>query len=95
MNPFDQRWQQATLHARNAQPQTDDTAPFGFATRVIAHWPAPETTALLWQTLALRMLGAMTSLLLVLVVLGTLIGDDRPTLQIGLEDTVGDLFWIQ
>ena len=92
MKPFDERWQHAARLAHSTQPPNDDAAPFGFATRVVANWPAPES---LWQPLALRMLGAMTALLVLLVVVGTLTDGDGSPLQLPLEDTVGELFWLQ
>lgn len=95
MNPFDQRWQTAAKLAREAEPPRDDSAPFGFATRIVAQWPAPENTALLWQRLLARTLGVMTAVLIIVATFVEVVDRDREPLRLSVEDTVGDLFCLQ
>ena len=95
MNPFDQRWLNAAKLAHQAEPPRDDSAPFGFATRVVAQWPAPENTALLWQRLLARTLGVMTAVLIIVATFVEVVDRDREPLRLPVEDTVGDLFCLQ
>lgn len=96
MNDFDHRWKIAAAAARSAPEQRDDTAPFGFATRVAAQafTKAPATDSLIWQRLGLRVFSAMTLVLLALAAVNAFVGNDGDSLQPPVEDTVAETFWI-
>ena len=95
MNDFEHRWQMGVEAARRAETAQSEEAPLGFATRVIARWQAhPEPSlALLWQRLALRVLGAMALVLLTLAAYGALSMDSDAPLQPPVENAVADSFW--
>ena len=96
MNEFEERWKQGVKAARFAASETQsDAAPFGFATRVVAHWQAhPEPpVSVLWQHLALRVLGAMALILISLAAYDALsMGND--SLQPPVENAVADSAWL-
>lgn len=98
MNEFEERWKQGVQAARGAESAStpaSDAAPFGFATRVVAHWQAhPEPpVSVLWQRLALRVLGAMALILLSLAAYDVLsMGND--SLQPPVENAVADSAWL-
>jgi hypothetical protein len=91
MNEFEDRWMQGVKAARQATPAASDEAPFGFATRVIAQWQSqPEPSLnLLWQGIALRVLGAMAIILLSLAAYDALSMGDS-SVQPPVENAVGD-----
>jgi hypothetical protein len=98
MNEFEERWKQGVNAARSAESasaQPSDEAPLGFATRVVAHWQAhPEPpVSVLWQRLALRVLGAMALILISLAAYDALsTGND--SLQPPVENAVADSAWL-
>ena len=100
MNEFEERWKQGVKTARGAEPAStpapaSDEAPFGFATRVVAQWQAhPEPPmSLLWQRLALRVLGAMALILISLAAYDAFsMGND--SLQPPVENAVADSAWL-
>lgn len=66
MNKYDQAWQRLAAAARRAAPAGDESAPYGFSTRVVAHAfgeerPAPS----LFAQLSLR--AAVAACLLAIV----------------------------
>ena len=97
MNEFDHRWQIGLKAARRAaSAPSDEDAPLGFATRVVAQWQAhPEPSlALLWQRLALRVLGAMALILLTLAAYDALSMASDTSLQPPVENAVADSAWL-
>src|SRR5882724_11681539 len=95
MNEFEHRWKMGLEAARLAAAAQSDEAPLGFATRVIAHWQAqPEPPlALLWQRLALRVLGAMALVLLTLAAYGAFSLEGDAPLHPPVENAVADEVW--
>jgi hypothetical protein len=97
MNEFEERWQKGLAAVRRAPAAApSEEAPLGFATRVVAHWQShPEPAlALLWQRLALRVLGAMALVLLSLAAYDALsMGGDAP-LPPPVENAVADSAWL-
>ena len=83
MTPLDRLFQSA----RGAAPRRDESAPFGFATRVVAAWnvqPAPSSLALL----TLRAIGFASVLLLSAAVSNAWPGGDLPALDPDIVDAV-------
>ena len=95
MNAFESRWKQLSRTAQEAAESSDDAAPFGFASRVVAHWPPRENVHLVWQTLVFRTLGAMTALLLVVLVTTAATSSASSPLNLEWEETVADALWLQ
>lgn len=96
MNEFERRWKSGTEAARHATPAHSEDAPFGFATRVVARWHSrPEPSlAVLWQQLALRVLGSMAVVLVGLAAYGALSSVSDSPLQPPVENAVADSFWL-
>ncbi len=96
MNDFESRWKMGLAAARQASPAPSADAPLGFATRVVALWQAhPEPSlAMLWQWLALRVLGVMTLILLTLAAYGALSSTSEASLEPPVENAVGDSLWL-
>ena len=96
MNEFERRWKLAVGAARTGTSDPPDEAPFGFATRVIAQWPAkPELSLVtLWQRLAVRVLAVMTLILLGLAAYGALSTGGDPPFEPSVENAVADSFWL-
>lgn len=96
MNEFEHRWRMGVKSAQSAQPVQGDEAPFGFAARVVARWPLNEETSLtlLWQGLALRVLGVMALILLSLAAYGAVSSTGDAPLQPPVENAVADSFWL-
>jgi hypothetical protein len=97
MNEFENRWQTGVKAARGAAPaSSDDEAPLGFATRVVAHWQAqPEPPlAMIWQRLALRVLGAMALILISLAAYDAISMSGDSSLQPPVENAVADSAWL-
>ena len=98
MNQFEERWKKGVNAARLAASTSEvpsDEAPLGFATRVVAHWQAhPEPSlSVLWQRLALRVLGAMALILISLAAYDALsMGSD--SLPPPVENAVADSAWL-
>jgi anti-sigma-K factor RskA len=94
MKDFDARWQECAKRARQA-PAREDTAPFGFASRVVARaFPIKglSQVEVFWH-LALRMLtGAVAVMILCMAMELPHLRGPRP-LEIGVEDTVAQLVW--
>lgn len=98
MNEFEERWKQGVKAARSAasaSAQLADEAPFGFATRVVAQWQAhPEPpVSVLWQRIALRVLGAMALILISLAAYDA-ISMNNDSLQPPVENAVADSAWL-
>jgi hypothetical protein len=93
---FDERWKIAAAAAQRATKETSMEMPFGFATRVVAHWPAQAapSVAWLWQKLALRVLGAVLLVLVTLAALEFTDNGDRESWRPEISDTVGESFWM-
>ena len=92
MNEFERRWKLGAEAARRGRPPLSDEAPFGFAARVVARWQAqPEPSlAVLWQRVALRVLGTMTLVLLILVTYGTISARNDEWARPEIENAVAD-----
>lgn len=95
MNDFDRRWRAGVALARRATGAPAE-APAGFASRVLARRPSPESASLAdaWFRLGLR---ALAGALAVLAVMAMLEWHDasRPTLRFPhVEHAVGQVFWI-
>lgn len=94
MSDFDARWQECAARARHA-PKREDTAPFGFAGRVVARVFARQepSQAEVFGLLAFRMLAGAGALLILCAVLeAPHLRGSRP-LETGVEDTVAQLVW--
>ena len=93
---FDPRWKIAAAAARRAQPDAPAEMPPGFATRVIAHWQAQPAAslALLWQALALRLLGALALVLAMLAALDFADSRGREAWRPEIGDAVSESFWL-
>jgi len=91
----DPRWEKLTTAARSAEPR-DETAPFGFATRVVAHWRAlpPPSLAALWHRLTLRAIGLALAILLAGLAANLFLVENE-TLNPGVADEIGEAFWLQ
>ena len=96
MNEFERRWNKGVQAARSMATPTADEAPLGFATRVVACWPAqPETSMVaMWQSFALRVLGVMAVVLLSLSAYGALSLPKDTPLQPPVENAVADAVWL-
>ncbi len=92
MNEFQRRWKLGTEMARNASTDLPGDAPFGFAARVVAcsQMQAAPSLAALWQSLALRALGAVTVLLVILVTYGTITASHDEFARPEIESAVAD-----
>ena len=92
---FDERWKIAAAAAQRANKENPVAMPFGFATRVVARWPAqPVSMVWLWQKLALRVLGAVLIVLVTLAALDFTDNRDRDSWRPEISDTVGESFWM-
>jgi hypothetical protein len=94
MTSFDARWQRCATRARQAAPR-DESAPFGFATRIAARAFAGQSQSpeIVWQYLGLRLLaGALGALVLAAAIEAPHLRDTRP-LEPGVADTVAQLVW--
>ncbi len=94
MNEFERRWKLGAAAVRGHERSPRDEAPFGFAARVAAQWQArPEPPlAALWQHLVLRVLGAMTLVLVILATYGTISSHDDEFARPEIESAVADSF---
>jgi len=94
MKDFDPKWQACAGRARGAT-RPDETAPFGFAQRVVARAFSTETQPLefAWERQAARWLaGAVVVLVLCAVIELPHLRDARP-LEPGIENAVAQLVW--
>lgn len=96
MNDFDSKWQTCAARARQAPPR-DNSAPFGFATRVMALAARPRDrfapAEVVWQRLSWRWLAAVLVLLALCAAMeGPHLRDSNP-LQPGVENAVAELIW--
>ncbi len=94
MTDFDSKWQRCVARAREASPR-DESAPFGFATRVVAARCAPAGSALesVWRRLALGWLACAMAGLAVCAILELPHLRDASPFSPGVEDTVAQLAW--
>ena len=92
MNEFERRWKRAAV-ARSAESMPADSAPFGFATRVVATWRAQPSLATIWQRLALRFCTGLAIVVAVLASAHALSAGDADVLRPDIEKTVDELFW--
>lgn len=96
MNEFDQRWQELTARARRVpSPADDDTAPAGFATRVLAHRPTPAAGGAedLWLRWLRPSLVTMAALAVVLTGLEVRASRAPALPRPGIENTVAQVLW--
>ncbi len=91
MNEFERRWKLAAAHS--AETAGADSAPFGFATRVVAKWRAQPSLATVWQRLALRFCTALAILVAVIASLQSLTANDADGFRPDIETAVDELFW--
>ena len=91
---FNRRWKLAAAHA--APPDAPTEMPPGFATRVLAHWRAQTipSPAALWHFLALRVLGALALVLVLLAALDFTDARGREAWRPDLGDAVSECFWM-
>ena len=92
MNEFKRRWKLGAEVVRGDDDASPVEAPFGFSARVVAQWktqPAP-TLAALWQSLALRALGAVTLVLVILVTYGVFSTSHEEFARPEIESAVAD-----
>ena len=94
MTSFDSKWQQCAARARQAAPR-DESAPFGFATRIAARafTTQPQSLERVWQHLALRLLAGALGVLLVVAAIEVPHMRDTHPLEPGVADTVAQLVW--
>jgi hypothetical protein len=97
MTDFDSRWKHLARTAHEAADrETNESAPYGFATRVVA---LREKAALnyrlsllaLWHRLTLRAVGIALVLVILTVVLNASGDDDK--LSPPIADSMADAFW--
>jgi hypothetical protein len=99
MNDFHTRWQRLTHAARDGVSEPVDSAPFGFATRVLSlrrtagAGPAASLVST-WQRLTVRALGIA---ILVVLLCATLnfVAEDDDSLSPPIADSMADAFWLQ
>lgn len=94
MKNFEAHWQTLAGKARQAAGR-DESAPFGFATRVLAQsrFPADSVREDIWGRLIVRFLGVAVP---VLVLCAALEGPHlrrAPSLESGVENTVAEILW--
>ena len=87
---FARRWK---IAARAYEPAPEESAPFGFATRVVAKWRAQPALATVWQRIALRFCTALAILVAVLASCNALTANDADGFRPEIETTVDELFW--
>jgi hypothetical protein len=94
MNEFDVKWQTCVRRARETQPRPPETAPFGFAARVVA-LAKPECVGagLFWPELTWRAFGAVAVLLAVCAAMELPYVRDTKPMDPGIENTVAQLVW--
>jgi hypothetical protein len=97
MREFDAKWKTCVARAREGRVK-ECSAPFGFATRVLAASAVrrlDETYSLenVWQQLTMRSLGGIALLLLACALLEVPHLRDRKPLDPGIENTVAQLVW--
>ena len=94
MKDFDTKWQACAAQARQAV-RRDETAPFGFATRVAAQASQPGTrpSELAWDRLAARWLAGAVAVLVVCAVVELPHFRDAQPLEPGIENAVAQLVW--
>ena len=91
MNRFDHQWQKLTALARSA-PVAPGTAPYGFATRVVAQAAAPATgLTAVFERFALRglMVAAALGVAAIAFNYTSLLSDQSE--DYGSADTVGEM----
>ena len=96
MSDFETKWKACVARAKDA-PGRNETAPFGFASRVAAAAAAQRSDVMsleaVWQRLTLRSLGVVGALLVLCAVLELPQWRDRSPFETQIEDTVGQLVW--
>jgi hypothetical protein len=93
MNDFEKRWQ-STVDAARCAPSRDDTAPFGFAGRVVAlRRSASSSSAFtLWWKLTWRAIGFAALLLVGSAAMNW--SSDESALEPAIADSMSDLLWL-
>lgn len=96
MNEFDRRWKLGAEAARRAAAALPDEAPFGFATRVVAHWRAAGAPPLatLWQQFSLRVLGGVALAAVLIAAAHLAFGTDGDSFTPDVASTVSEMFWM-
>lgn len=94
MNDFEIRWQSAVDAARQAPPR-EETAPFGFASRVAAlrHKAASSSAFLLWWKFTWRAICVATLVLVASAALNWSASNDA-ALDPAIADSMNDLLWL-
>lgn len=94
MNPHHEAWPRLTVIARRARDERDDTAPYGFATRVAALGLAVRTLPsprLLLEKFALRGLFAAGALSVAAVAYGFTSGSSEAEFDVLAVDIVSEV----
>ncbi len=96
MNEFDLRWKLGAEAARRAAAALPEDAPFGFATRVVAHWRAAGAPPLatLWQQFSLRVLGGVALAAALVAAVHLAFAADADSFTPDVAGTVSELFWM-
>lgn len=95
MKDFDMKWQACAACARQAA-RHDETAPFGFTTRVAAQasqQPGTRPSELAWDRLAARWLAGAVAVLVVCAAVELPHFRDAQPLEPGIENAVAQLVW--
>jgi hypothetical protein len=94
MNDFDTRWQSALDAARRATTR-DETAPFGFASRVVPlrHSAPAASNFLLWWKLTWRAIGVAAVVLVASAAMNWSASNDS-VLDPAIADSMNDLLWL-
>lgn len=94
MKDFDAKWQELAAQARRASGR-EESAPFGFATRVLARLEEPSRPSggEIWGRLTLRLLSVALPVLLLCAILEVPHLRHSPSLESGVENTVAQILW--
>lgn len=94
MKDFDRKWQACAAHSRQAT-RRDESAPFGFATRVaaLASQPGTMPSEFAWNRLTARWLAGTVAVLVVCAVMEWPHLRDSHPLEPGIENTIAQLVW--
>jgi hypothetical protein len=91
MKNFDEKWRALAARARQAAP-LEETAPLGFATRVVAAglWPGRDSV---WGPWALRAVWGAAAALVICAALDAPYLRSANVFDCGLEDSITRIIW--
>ncbi len=96
MTNFDRNWQVCAARARE-NARADESAPFGFASRVLSaarnSLERPVSMEEVWQRLTWRSLAVVASVLVICAAIELPHFSSRTTMKPGIENTVAQLVW--